>query len=172
MTSCALGSSSSGCDPRPAKGEPAQPVVSLATSAVTRTAMRRHASEWAVGNAATKTTSSRMSRGSCSSKATAVSPRQGEENSHPAGCTTTARSKRTVQAPGRPTLLLGNKPEQRRAGHQSPTRRAPVDARVAGRRHASGSAQKKHPRRGRPLARGDRSGGRRERGSRRAAYEL
>src|SRR6185369_9713219 len=25
----------------------------------------------------------------------------------PAGCTTTARTKRTVQAPGRPTLLLG-----------------------------------------------------------------
>jgi len=33
------------------------------------------------------------------------------------------------------------------------------------------SAQNKHSRRGRPLARGDRSHGRRERGSRRAAYE-
>jgi hypothetical protein len=44
-----FGLSSSGCNPRPAKGEPAQPVVSLATVAVTRPAMRRHASVWAVG---------------------------------------------------------------------------------------------------------------------------
>jgi len=40
-------------------------------------------------------------------KAMAVSPCSGEGRQHLAGCTTTARSKRTVQAPGRPTLLLG-----------------------------------------------------------------
>ena len=50
-----FGSSSSGCKPRPAKGEPAQPVASLAPFAVTWPAMRRHASVWAVGKAATKT---------------------------------------------------------------------------------------------------------------------
>jgi len=102
-----FGSSSSGCDPRPAKGAPTQPVASLATDAVTRPAMRRCARVWAVGNAATKTISSRVPRGLDSSKATAVSPHQGEGDPHPAGCTTTARSKRTVQAPGRPTFLLG-----------------------------------------------------------------
>jgi hypothetical protein len=98
---------SSGCEPRPAKGEPAQPVASLATVAVTRPAMRRHASEWAVGNAATKTMSSRVPRALDAPKATAVSPNLGEGRLHPAGCTTTARSKRTVQAPGRPSFLLG-----------------------------------------------------------------
>ncbi len=49
-----LGSSSSGCEPRPAKGEPTQPEASLATDAATRPAMRRRASVWAVGKAATK----------------------------------------------------------------------------------------------------------------------
>ena len=97
--------------------------------------MRSHAREWAVGNAASKTSSFRVPSGLDSAKATAVSPQQGEGRAHPAGCTTTARSKRTVQAPGRPTFLLGNHPAQRRAGHPSPTRHAPVDARVAGRRH-------------------------------------
>jgi hypothetical protein len=101
-------SSSSGCEPRPAKGEPAQPVASLAASKETTGPMRRRASVWAVGNAATKTLSSRVPRASNDPKATAVSPQQGKERAHPAGCTTTARSKRTVQAPGRPALLLGN----------------------------------------------------------------
>ena len=103
-----FGLSSSGCKPRPAKGKPAQPVASLATDAATRPAMRRRASVWAVGKAATKTMSFRVPRGLLTPKATAVSPHQGEGRLHPAGCTTTARSKRTVQAPGRPTFLLGN----------------------------------------------------------------
>ena len=46
--------SSSGCETRPAKGEPARPVASLAPKTVTDSAKRRHASEWAVGHAATK----------------------------------------------------------------------------------------------------------------------
>ena len=41
--------SSSGCETRPAKGEPARPVASLAPETVTDSAKRRHASEWAVG---------------------------------------------------------------------------------------------------------------------------
>lgn len=102
-----FGLSSSGCKPRPAKGEPAQPVASLATETATPPAMRRHASEWAVGKAATKTMSSRVPRVLRYLKATAVCPQQGEDRAHPAGCTTTARSKRTVQKPGRPTFLLG-----------------------------------------------------------------
>ena len=73
-----FGLSSSGCNPRPAKGEPTQPVASLSTVAVTRPAMRRCASAWAVGNAATKTISFRVPRGLLTSNATAVSPQQGE----------------------------------------------------------------------------------------------
>ena len=41
--------SSSGCETRPAKGEPARPVANLAPETVTDSAKRRHASEWAVG---------------------------------------------------------------------------------------------------------------------------
>jgi hypothetical protein len=102
-----FGSLSSGCEPRPAKGEPAQPVASLAPDAVTRPAMRRHASVWAVGKAATKTMSSRVPRALHAPKAMAGFSEQGERRPHPAGRLTTARSKRTVQAPGRPTFLLG-----------------------------------------------------------------
>jgi hypothetical protein len=102
-----FGTSSSGCKPRPAKGEPAQPVASLATVAATRPAMRRRASVWAVGKQPRKPGSSRVPRALGCPKVTAVSPQQGEGRAHPAGCTTTARSKRTVQAPGRPTFLLG-----------------------------------------------------------------
>jgi len=158
-----FGSSSSGCDPRPAKGAPTQPVASLATDAVTRPAMRRCARVWAVGNAATKTISSRVPRGLDSLKATAVSPHQGEGDPHPAGCTTTARSKRTVQAPGRPTFLLGRHRSDgdpvitlRRAA-RSWMRARPADATQVVPHRRSIHAE---PRRGRPTARGDRSRGR------------
>jgi hypothetical protein len=56
---------------------------------------------------------------------------------------TTARHKRTNQAPGRPSLLLGEIPEQRRAGHPSPTRRAHADARTAGRAPPPGGAPRR-----------------------------
>jgi len=49
-----FGLPSSGCETRPAKGEPAQPVASLAKQAATPAAMRRCAKVRAVGNAATK----------------------------------------------------------------------------------------------------------------------
>ena len=49
-----LCSPSNGCEIRPVKGDPPTPVASLAASAVTKTPMRRHASEWAVGFTATK----------------------------------------------------------------------------------------------------------------------
>lgn len=41
--------SSSGCETRPARGEPARPVVSLAPCPVMGRAKRRRTSEWAVG---------------------------------------------------------------------------------------------------------------------------
>ena len=46
--------SSSGCEPRPVRGSPPTPVVSLAATAVTQSPMHRYASEWAVGLAASK----------------------------------------------------------------------------------------------------------------------
>jgi hypothetical protein len=153
-----FGSSSSWCKPRPAEDKPAQPVASLAMDAATRPAMRRRASVWAVGNAAMNTMSSRVPRVLLVPKATAVSPQQGEGRAHPAGCTTTARSN-TQQEDGPGTweahVPPRQQPEQRRPGDHSPTRRAPVDARAAGRRHEGGPAPQKHPRRGRPPARGD-----------------
>jgi hypothetical protein len=40
-------------------------------------------------------------------KATTTSPLiMGEEGPYPAGCSTTARMKRTIQEPGRPSLFL------------------------------------------------------------------
>jgi len=101
--------SSSGCETRPAKGSPPEPVASLATVAATRPAKRRHASVWAVGFAASKTMSSRMPRVLFHLKATTTSPsRWARRGSYPAGCSTTARRKRTAQEPGRPSLLLEN----------------------------------------------------------------
>ena len=126
---------SNGCETRPVKGDPPTPVASLAASAVTKTPMRRHASEWAVGLTATKERSFWVPRALCSLKALAVSTRWASRDAHPAGSEPTARWKRTAQAPGRPFFLLV----------------------------AEGQ--------GRPPARDDRSRGRREGGSRRAAYE-
>ena len=76
---------SSGCEPRPAKGRPTQPVASLAAVAVTRPAMRRRASVWAVGKAATKIKPSRVPRVSNDLKATAVAPQQGRGATAPGG---------------------------------------------------------------------------------------
>ena len=114
--------SSSGCESRPVRGQPTQPVASLAAGAVTRSAMRRHANEWAVGIAATKRRSSWVPKVLCSLKATAVAAPWASSDTHPAGSTTTARSKRTAQQPGRPSLLLVKRPGLRRTGDPSPTR--------------------------------------------------
>ncbi len=77
--------SSSGCETRPARGQPAQPVASLAASAVTRSSMRRHASKWAVGVAATKQRSFWVPRASCSLKAAAVSALWASRDFAPSG---------------------------------------------------------------------------------------
>ena len=49
-----LCSPSNGCETRPVKGDPPTPVASLAASAVTKTPMRRHASEWGMSRALLK----------------------------------------------------------------------------------------------------------------------
>lgn len=68
---------------RPAGAKPAwpgvsppEPVVSLATGAVTRPAKRRHTSAWAVGNAATKSMTYRVPRALNCSKATTRRPQE------------------------------------------------------------------------------------------------
>jgi hypothetical protein len=166
-----FGFSSSGCDPRPAKGEPAQPVASLATVAVTRPAMRRCASEWAVGIAASKSNLPWCREGWIPRRPWRLSA-YGQGRPHRAGCTTTARSKRTSQTPGRPTFFLGNFRSDGdpviflRRAVRTWMRARPADATQVAPHRTSIHAEV-----GR-AARGDRSGGRRERGSRRAAYEL
>ena len=67
-------SSSSGCETRPARGEPARPVASLAPETVTDWAKRRHASEWAVSGRAPKLNAFRVLRVSEDLKATAGAP--------------------------------------------------------------------------------------------------
>ncbi len=119
--------SSSGCPSpqRPAvrsRVSPPRPVASLAAHAVTRAAMRRYARVWAVGNAATKRRTSRVPRASCSLKATAATATWASSGPHPAGSSTTARTKRTAQKPGRPSSLLVKRPVLRRADDLSPTR--------------------------------------------------
>src|SRR3990172_2618308 len=85
----------------------------------------------------------RMRRGLNFLKATTAFPwisskrGRGKEGSYPAGCSTTARTKRTAQEPGRSSLLLEMKPVLRRAGDPSPTRRASAGACAARRRTSS-----------------------------------
>jgi hypothetical protein len=87
------------------------PVASLAASAVTRSSMRRYASKWAVGIAATKRRSFRVPKALCSLKATADSAPWASRDSHSAGSTTTAHSKRMAQKPGRPYFSFVNYPD-------------------------------------------------------------
>jgi len=95
--------SSSGCETRPARGEPAragsEPCAGPGNEdgeALARERVSR-------GVAASKTMTFRMPRVLFSLKATAVSPQipskrgRGEEKSYPAGCSTMARTKRTAQ---------------------------------------------------------------------------
>ena len=152
-----FGSPSSGCESRAAKGEPAQPVASLATKAATPSAMRRCASMRAVGNAATKIIIIPGVEG------VALLEDDGGLTRHRARAGRTRRGLRPRHAArGRSRNLGGPHFSLRLALWM---RARPADA------TRGGSAQNKHPRQGRPLARGDRSHGRRGWGSRRAAYE-
>ncbi len=128
--------SSSGCETRPARGEPARSVASLATGVATRPAMRRHANVWAVGHAATKAISFQVPRVLFHLKATATSPTWARGGLHPAGSSTTAHTKRTAQEPGRPLFLLREKPVIRGAGDPSPTLDTLAGARVGGEEQA------------------------------------
>ena len=123
---------------------PPRPVASLAARAVTRASMRRHASMWAVGHAASKVMPFREPRALSCLMAAADSAPWASLGPHPAGSSTTARTKRTAQKPGRPSLLLVKRP-----AHGEPTtdHRRAACSRVA---HAAG-----RPRRHRSSARNE-----------------
>ena len=148
---------SSGFDPRPAKGEPAQPVVSLATGVATPPAMRRRTSEWAVGYAATKSRISRVPKTlDCRKAKTPPSVRWARRGSTRRGVRPRHATKRTAQAPGRPTFFLEKIRNQgapviqlRRAVR--PWRRArPADPAQVGIRREQASTSRYATRKGRP----------------------
>ena len=98
--------SSSGCEPRPGRGQPTHPGSepcgdrgnAVADAEVRERVGRRPCS--------LETTSSWVPRVSCSLKATAGPAPWASRAPHPAGSTTTARWKRTARTPGRPSVLL------------------------------------------------------------------
>lgn len=152
-----FGMLSSGFDPRPAKGEPAQPVVSLATAVATSPAMRRRASEWAVGYAATKfililgAQDVGLSEGESSLPvrwARGESTRRGVRPRH--------ADKRTAQAPGRPTFFLekirnyGAPVIQLRRAVRPWRRAQPADPTHVGIRKEQASTSRYATRKGRP----------------------
>ena len=151
---------------RPAGAKPAwpgvsppEPVVSLATGAVTRPAKRRHTSAWAVGNAATKSMTYRVPRVLFYSKATTSRPNWARAAWNPAGCTTTARA-----TWGRPRNLGGPGFSLEESGGRET--RLSLSSAWCVRGMQAPAANKKHPRQGRPKAREDHSRGRGKRGSR------
>jgi len=113
-------------------------------------AMRRCASRWAMGFAASKRDISRMPRVSQLLKAAASYPQVGEGAARPAGWLTMARKKRTAQKPGRPLFLH----EQSRSECMRGPRQTLVSdgSRDSGCSRAAG--EENNPPRGRPSARG------------------
>jgi len=107
MTSGNLVSRPAGAIPARSRVSPPGPVASLAAGTPSperggSPLMRRHASEWAVGHAAPKREPSRVPRALERLKATAACTKWASAEPHPAGSSTTARTKRTAQPPGRP----------------------------------------------------------------------
>jgi hypothetical protein len=92
MSSRNLVSRPAGAKPAWPGVSPPEPVVSLATGAVTPPAKRRHTSAWAVGNAATKSKTFRVPRVLFYSKATTSRPKWARAAWNPAGCSGRAGS--------------------------------------------------------------------------------
>ena len=96
-----------GAQPVRPRVSPPKPVASLATASEMGSAKRRHASVWAMGHAAPKPLTFPEAQGAelpeghndpCENWA--------RRGTSPAWCSTIARTKRTAQAPGRPSPLL------------------------------------------------------------------
>jgi hypothetical protein len=102
-------------------------------------AMRRQAHVWAMEQAAPKPLRFPEAQGAaCREGNNALGAQWARRGAYPAGCSTMARRKRTVQEPGRPAPLLDPCPVVRRAGDPSPTHDTLARARVVG---LSGTAQ-------------------------------
>lgn len=135
MTSGNLVSRPAGAIPARSRVSPPGPVASLAavpSPAGEPPLMRRHASAWAVGQAAPKRVPFWVPRALERLKATAACTQWASAEPHPAGSSTTARAKRTAQTPGRPCVSSG-----RVRSHGDPVtalRRATSAGDVVGRR--------------------------------------
>ena len=135
-TSGNLVSRPAGAIPARSRVSPPGPVASLAAGTPSPECcgsplMRRHASEWAVGQAAPKRETSRMPRALERLKATVACTKWASAAPHPAGSSTTARTKRTAQAPGRTSVSSeGHRTSARtEVGRRQGTTRAEADER-------------------------------------------
>ena len=96
-----------GAKPARPRVSPPEPVASLATIPEMGSAMRRHANVWAMGHAAPKPLTFPDAQGAeLPEGSNGLSVRWARSGPYPAGCSTMARTKRTAQAPGRPSPLL------------------------------------------------------------------
>jgi hypothetical protein len=96
-----------GAKPVRLRVSPPKPVASLATVSEMGPAKRRHASVWAMGHAAPKPIIFPDAQGAeLPEGSNDLSVRWARRGTYPAGCSTMARTKRTAQAPGRPSPLL------------------------------------------------------------------
>jgi hypothetical protein len=143
-----------GAHPARLRVSPPEPGASLAPVVETRPARRRQAHVRAVGLRPRNLSSCRMPRERDVIEGhNAPGEKRARRGASPAGCSTRARTQRTVQEPGRPSPLLDT----------CRSRGAPVTRlrRTTGRRvHVSSAqrAQNTHPHRGRPPARGTGAG--------------
>src|SRR5439155_11927718 len=113
-------------------------------------AMRRYANVRAMGHAAPKPIIFPDAQGADFPEGNnGLSVRWARRGPYPAGCSTMARTKRTAQAPGRPSPLLD---PSRSCGE--PVTRLRRTTRWRAHVSSAHAAQKKRPQRGRPSARG------------------
>ena len=123
-------------------------------------AMRRYANVRAMGHAAPKPITFPDAQGAELLEGyNGLSVQRARRGPYPAGCSTMARTKRTAQAPGRPSPLLD--PSRSCGEPVTHLRRTTRCGRTCRR---SSWAQNKRPHRGRPLARGTGAVGRRRQG--------
>jgi hypothetical protein len=96
-----------GAKPVRLRVSPPKPVASLATVSAMGPAKRRHTRVWVMGHAAPKPLIFPDAQGAELLEGyNDLTVRSARRGTYPAGCSTMARTKRTAQAPGRPSPLL------------------------------------------------------------------
>ena len=155
MPPCNVACRPAGANPARLRVSPPEPVASLAPASEMASAMRRQANVRAMGHAAPKpiifpeAEGPVLPEGNNTLCIRVVWARSGVS---PAGCSTMARTKRTAQAPGRPSPLLD---PSRSCGE--PVTRLRRTARCGRTCRRPCGVQNKRPHRGRPSARGTRA---------------